>query len=223
MINEKDYEKLSYINIFRGIDKNRIKDLINCFSPQIIEKNKEEYIYMEGDTNIKLSIILDGSVAISKTDYWGREFLLAQLVELEIFGETFALLENQSIEVDVIATNKTRVLQIDLKHKENLKDTLLKERIKFKDNLLQVFAMKNHYLSRRLDNISQRKTRDKLLNFLLQQRNYWKQDSFRIPLNRQQLADYLCVERSALSLEMSKMKAEGLIDYNKNLFTLKEV
>lgn len=216
----KYYEKLSELNIFYRIEKDEIPNFLLSLYPTVREIKKGEYIYIEGDRDVKMSIVLSGGVELVKNDYWGREFLLAKLGDYEVFGETYALMSNMPIEVDVRTNKDSIILQIDISSRRVIDEKWLKQWNTLKENLLQIFAMKNYYLSKRLDVISQRRTRDKVLTYLLQEKRQKEKSTFTIPLNRQQLADYLCVDRSALSIELGKMQDEGIIKYEKNKFTL---
>ncbi len=219
---EKYYEKLSQLSIFNGIEIDKLPSYLLSLRAYAKEFKKGDYIYIEGDRDIKLCVILSGGVELIRNDYWGKEFLIAKLSEYDVFGETFALMRNAPIDLDVMASDDSLILQIDMKMLDFNYTKWLDENTILRDNLLNIFAMKNYYLSKRLKVISQRRTREKLIEFLMQQRLEKKASKFNIGMSRTQLADYLCVDRSALSIEMRRMKEEGIIDFNKRMIEIKD-
>jgi CRP-like cAMP-binding protein len=86
--------------------------------------------------------------------------------------------------------------------------------------MVRLLSYKNLELMKKINHITKRSTREKLLSYLSAEAKKQGSKSFLIPFDRQQLADYLCVERSAMSSELSKMRSEGLLEYQKSFFTL---
>lgn len=219
----KYYEKLSAIPIFKGIEKERLPDYLLNLKAYVTDFKKGDYIYIEGDRNIKLNIILYGKVELIRNDYWGNDFLIAKLEEYDVFGETFALMNDAPIDLDVLAVEDSLILQINLSMTKIQDRFWSKENTILKENLLNIFAMKNYYLSKRLKIVSQRRTREKFMEFLLQRRLEKGKNKFNIGMSKKQLADYLCVDRSALSTEMKKMKDEGIINFDKRIFKINDM
>ena len=218
---KKDFiSNLKNSSIFKTFSEKEIEIFLKSTKSLTKVFKKNSKILSEGDHTKNIFIILNGSISISREDYWGNTSVIAHFQELNMFAETFAFLENTPISVNVTATSDTRVLLIntDSIFSAEMENNSLKER--FIKNLILVFASKNHYLSEKIESLSQRTIREKLLTYLRQVSIDCGSQEFTIPFNRQQLADYLAVDRSALSSQISKLKEEGILDADKNCFRL---
>lgn len=201
--------------LFKGFTQEELNTFLTDINSFIKEYDKNETIYHSGTCIQSLGIVIEGSVQIEKNDYWGNKSILDVLGSGQVFAETYALMETEPLMVDVISTQKSRILFLNINNasKSDLYTKIL-------TNLLRVSTKKNLILSRRITFVSAKSTRDRLLTFLSYQSAVNKSSSFDIQLNRQQLADYLNVERSAMCAELSRMQNDGLIKYEKNHFTL---
>ena len=204
--------------LFQGIDTSIFTQLLN--DAQAFEKTYKEgsYLYTYGDELNHIGIVLDGVVQIIKRDYLGNITILGHFSTYDLFGESFAF-SSQKLQVDIYAEQDCHILWLPIKQLLALPQKSDEYQIILK-NLMMILSNKNLYLTRRIDVISQRSTKEKLLTYLYQQKQLQQQNIITIPLNRQQLADYLCVDRSALSYVLSQMKKEGILDYQKNQFHL---
>lgn len=182
------------------------------------EKNQT---ILSADNSVPLvGIVLEGSVAVLKDDFWGNRAILTKLTVGDIFAEAFACANLTEIPVNVIATEKTTVLFINyLKVTQSTPAFDAQSQLML--NMLTLLARKNIFLTQKIEHLMKRSTREKILSFLSEQATLSGQASFDIPLNRQELADYLAVDRSALSKELKKKKKEGLIYFNRHHFELK--
>jgi CRP/FNR family transcriptional regulator, dissimilatory nitrate respiration regulator len=191
-----------------------------------IEKHKELHPYLETktfkknsiiyhiqDVPNKIGIILEGGANIETIDYLGNTTILNHIQQDEIFAESYAL-SHTPMAVYVIATQDSIIQFLDIKALDICPELQKK--------LLMVATQKNIMLSQRIFHTSNKSIRARVLSYLSYLSIQKDSLSFQIPFNRQQMADYLNVERSALSKELSKMKKEGLLDYNKNRFLLKK-
>lgn len=206
--------------LFKEIPKHEISNLLPCLKKRIAKYQKNEIIYHAGDLIDSLGIILSGSVSIEYNDVWGNKSILDKLGVSQVFAETYACLPNEPIMVDVVANENTKILFLKISailgvcaHGCSCHNKLLR-------NLLITGAQKNLILSQRIFHNSSKTIRGRLFSFLSFQSKKHAKKEFRIPFNRQQLADYLNVDRSALSNEISKMQKEGLIKVKKNHFIL---
>ena len=156
-----------------------------------------------------------------KEDFWGNRNILARIQPSELFAESYAIAAHQVLGVSVMTDEGAVVLFFHMG--EFLAPTAEPDKLsgQILRNLLQVVTQKNLQLNAKLTHLTQRTTREKLLSYLSEESLRQGRSEFDIPFNRQQLADYLCVERSALSAELGKMQRDGLIEFRKNAFSLK--
>lgn len=218
----KKYLKLlSETKIFEGISENEMEAVLQYLAAVTEVYQKGEYIFRRGEKIFHIAIVLEGEICIQKEDYWGNLSILNKLSEGEVFGEVYACLGDERMLNSVVAAKKSEVLFLDV-HKifaPNTDAQIFRSRLI--ENLLSVMALKNQVLARKLEHMSQRTTREKLLSYLSEQSVKEGSSSFLIPFNRQQLADFLALDRSAMSRELCKMQDEGIIQFHKNHFTLK--
>lgn len=217
--------------LFAGIAEEDFENLLTFLNAQSSSFSKGETVLHAGSLVTKLGIVQEGRVQIENTDFWGNKTIIDSLGEGKIFAETYAL-TLVPLKVDVVATQDSKILFLDVSRIESGNETLCsKDCNKCKNyfsqiiskNLLSVAVKKNLRLSSRIFHTSSKTIRGRLLSYLSSQVPHGTPNAeFDIPFDRQQLADYLEVDRSALSAELSKMKADGLIDYWKNHFKLLE-
>ncbi len=206
--------------LFKDIDSCDIPDMLQCLSSVRKSFRKGEYIYRMGDLKVALAMLLEGELHINTEDYWGNQTILSEIRPGQIFAETYALAPDIPLAVNVIALSDCTVLLMNagniLRACPNscaFHQTLIQ-------NLAEILASKNLMLTGKLEHMAQRTTRNKLLSYLSFQSIQAGSSHFEIPFNRQQLADYLAVDRSAMSSELSKLQKEGLLKVDKNRFTL---
>ena len=204
--------------LFSGMDAQQARRVLEALSPRIRAYARGETICRAGETVSALSVVLAGRATIELCDAWGNRRIIERLEPGEVFAEAYACLPGEPLMVSVTADEPTRVMQVEMSRLLAGGHGLAPEQALLVTNLLRTMAKKNVTLSQRMMNISARTIRARLLSYLSQQAIRAGKKRFSIPFNRQELADYLGVERSALSAQMSKMKEEGLIDYRKNEF-----
>lgn len=214
-----DILKLS--KLFAGIKENEIKDVLLSLSAVKRNYRKGEYIFRAGEHISSVALLLEGSVHIQREDYWGNLSILNKVFKGEIFGEAYAVSGSCTILNNVVAVENSVILFLDF----NRIFTVSPSECKFYPALIQNFfamlAEKNRMLAQKLGHMSQRTTREKLLSYLSEQSIKSGSPSFDIPFNRQQLADFLSVDRSAMSNELCKMRDDGLLCFNRNHFILR--
>lgn len=210
---------LSTIPLFAGVEKDDITKMLDCLNA--IKKNykRSEYIKHEGDDIEYLGIILEGSIQIFKYDYDGNRNIISTFNKGDMFAEAFICANMPKIPVNIIAINDCTILYIHKDHFLNPNHncpfhTLLTR------NLLRIVSMKNLHLNQKLDYLSRKTTKDKLIAYLLDQSRINNSTEFTIPYDRQGLADYLGVERSAMALVISSLVKEGLIQTKRSYFKL---
>ena len=204
--------------LFRGIAFSDLEKMIGCMSPAIKRYGKGDVILAAGDTADFIGLILSGSAKIKKEDGEGRTAILAELKESEAFGEVFACAGISHSPVTVQAAENAEVMFFDYRKVITSCPSVCPFHAKLIENVLRLVAEKNLMLARRMDIISKRTTRDKLLSFFDAYRGASKK--FIIPFDREELAQYLCVDRSAMSNELGRMRRDGLIKFRRNAFEL---
>lgn len=216
------WEVIKNSRLFLGIKEEEIEAVLECLSAEVRFYQKGEFIFQIGESISEVALLLEGSVSIQKEDYWGNLSILNEISKGEIFGETYAVLENDIIINNALAVTNCKVLFFPFFHIFKMCSSPCNFYIQLIQNFLAVIAFKNKMLAQKLEHLSQRTTREKLLSYLSEQSVKAGSSSFTIPFNRQQLADFLSVDRSAMSNELSKMKQEGKIDFYRSYFILKQ-
>lgn len=217
---KKYLDLLKTVSLFEGIGVNEIETVLSCLSAEIVSYGKKQAVFLEGDSVGKVGIVLSGSVEVVKEDFYGNKNIVALLSEGQLFGETFVCSDIKEMPVSVICVTDCVIMLIDYRKLVTTCSNACAFHGNLVKNMLRIVANKNILLNQKLEFITKRTTREKLLAYLSAQAKKAGSSSFCIPLNRQQLADYLAVERSAMSAELSKLKKDGVIDYKKNCFKL---
>ena len=203
--------------LFSNIKESEIQDVLNFLNASEHQYSKGETVFHSGTVINQIGIVLEGRIQIENTDFWGNKTILDSLGEGKVFAETYAL-TNVPLMVDVTATQDSKVLLLQTDNLGTGSGDISQIITK---NILAISMKKNLHLSQRIFHTSSKTIRGRLLSYFSSQvPRVTPKAEFDIPYDRQQLADYLEVDRSALSAELSKMKADGLIDYWKNHFKL---
>ncbi|HJA35266.1 MAG TPA: Crp/Fnr family transcriptional regulator [Firmicutes bacterium] len=206
--------------LFQGIAPKELEQMLECLGASARQYGKGQTIYHVGETVEQMGVVVTGSVHVVQDDVWGNRSIWAQVGPGQVFAETYASLPGEVLNVGVEAVEETQVLFLDVGRVLQVCPGGCPFHSRLLRNLLQVMALKNLNLTRKISHITPRSIRERMLAYLSNEAVRQGTMDFRIPFNRQQLADYLSVDRSALSAELSKMKREGLLDYQKNHFML---
>lgn len=166
-----------------------------------------------------MGLVLAGSVHVVREDFWGRRDIIAELSPGETFAESFAC-TGAPLNVDVLANGDCAALYIDMSRALSSCSSACEFHARLIRNLIGAFAASNLRLNEKIAHVTRRSTREKLLSYLSAQARRAGSACFESPLNRQQLADYLAVDRSAMSAELGRMRDEGLIRFKRSRFTL---
>lgn len=200
--------------LFQGFTEEKIESTLKALKAQRKRFKRGVFVYHEGQRNVKAAIVLAGSLHIIKEDFWGNRSILAEVEKGDMFAETYSCIGTEPLGVSVMANEDCECLFMDF---QQLADAQILA------NIIRILASKNLFLTKKVEFVSQRTTRQKLLAYLSEEGRRKKSAEFEIPFNRQQLADFLAVERSAMSAELSKLQKEGILEYRKNRFLLKEL
>lgn len=215
-----DFALLSHTPLFAGVAPQEIEAMLACLDTERRHYTKGQIILRSGDTVRSMGIVLSGRVLIEKTDLWGNATVLDSVGPGQIFAETYACTPQEPLMVDAVAAESAEVLFIQVARVLEVCPSSCAHHHTLIRNLLALSAQKNLLLSRKIFYTAPKTIRARLLSYLSDQAIRCGRRSFTIPFNRQQLADYLNVERSALSNELSKMQQDGLIETERNYFRL---
>ncbi|MDR1815601.1 MAG: Crp/Fnr family transcriptional regulator [Clostridiales Family XIII bacterium] len=194
--------------------------MLDCLGCTQRAYEKGATVFFEGDAISEIGLLVRGRLHLVKSDVWGNESIVAELVPPEMFGEAVCCGGAGRLPVSVVAKEASEVLFLGYKKIVTTCPSACTFHAKLIRNMIGILAEKNILLSQKMEHITQRTTKEKLLSYLGEIARQRGSKSFDIPFNRQELADYLSVERSALSAEMSKLRKAGVIDYRKNHFAL---
>mgnify|MGYP001025194655 FL=1 len=215
-----DFIGLSKTALFRGATPQEVETMLTCLGAETRQFPKGEMIYRTGDVVTSLGVVLSGSVLIENDDLWGNTTVLDSIGPGQIFAETYACASGEPLMVNVVAAEPTEVLFLNVDRVLRVCSHACDHHSKLIRNLLSISAQKNLNLSRKIFHTASKSIRGRLLSYLSYQAVRRGSRSFVIPFTRQQLADYLNVDRSALSNELSKMQKEGLLRVDRNQFEL---
>lgn len=205
--------------LFRGMDENEIKECLYSLQAADRKYRKGSIILHAGDLTERMGLVLSGSVTIESNDLWGNCTILSHVGKGQFFAETYALLHEEVMLVDVRANEDTEILFLNVSGiLGKLPPSSWKE--KLTRNLLIISAHKNLTLSGRSFHTSPKSARGRILSYLNTVSLQKHSDEFDIPFDRQQLADYLNLERTNMSKELTRMKQDGIIECRKNHFRL---
>lgn len=206
--------------LFDGIDPRDRNAMLDCTGYHIGTYRKGDIVAFEEENIKHIGIPLTGSVDMIKEDLWGNKTMLVRTHKGDLFGETFACSEDNLSMVTFIVSEDAKILFMPFDRVMHSCTMACEFHHKLIMNMVRIIANKNRDLIRKADVISKRTIREKLLAYLSIYAQTQKSRYFEIPLGRVELAEYLCVDRSAMTRELVKMKADGLIDYDKNCFRI---
>lgn len=215
-----NYQKLSQTSLFQGMTPEETEAVLNCLGAEKKTYEKDEIICHMGDTVTSLCAVVSGSVLIENDDVWGNRTILDRVGEGGIFAETYACVPGEKLMVNVSAAEPSEILFLNVGRILKTCPSSCSHHSRLIRNLLAVSARKNLNLSRKIFHTSSKSIRGRLLSYLSWQAVQYGGPEFDIPFNRQQLADYLGVDRSALSSELGRMQRDGLIKVKRSHFCL---
>lgn len=217
---KKYFKILKKCPLFDQINDEDLIKLLTCFGAKVDFFDKKYTIFSEGSPTRYIGIVLSGSAQIIQIDYNGNRSILSNVGPAEMFAEAFACAGIRSMPVSVIAQEPSEIMLIDSEHILHTCSNNCGFHRQIIFNLMRDLAKKTIIFHQKIDVISKRTTREKLMAYLSLQAKKAESNRFEIPFDRQELADYLEVERSGLSAEISKMKKEGIIDSYKSYFEI---
>lgn len=217
---EKYVSVLKRTQLFAGVGDEEITSMLSCLGARLYTYKKGEYVLRQGEHISDIIVLVEGNLHIQKDDYWGNRSILGQIAIGEMFGEAYIAPESGALINDVVAVNDSAVVFFDVRRIITTCSSACHFHAMVVQNMFFAISDKNRKLVQKLGHMSKRSTREKLISYLSEEAKRHNSSSFNIPFNRQQLADFLSVDRSAMSNELCKMRDEGLIEFDKNKFRL---
>lgn len=206
--------------LFDRIDAADLEPMLQCLGARRRSFPKGAYVFRVGDRTASMGMVLEGSVRLEKEDYWGNRSILASFGPGQSFAEVYACEPDLVLDINVVAAEDAAVLLLDVGRITSMCPSSCAFHARLIRNLLGIIAKRTHALTRKIEHTAKRTTRAKLLSYLSDQAERAGSNRFSIPFDRQELADYLSVDRSAMCAELSRMKKDGIIDYNRNRFEI---
>lgn len=214
--------KLSQAPLFSGIKSEDLANMLQCLGARQRSYARQEWVVQAGERPEEIGLLILGRVQLLQEDYIGNRHILAELSPYSLFGEAYVCARNASFPLSILAVEASDILFLDYHRIFTTCSASCRFHAQLIANMLAILAENNIYLNRKLHHLSRRSTRDKLLSYLYEHAAQAGSNRFTIPFNRQELADYLCVERSAMSAELGRMRSDGLLDFERNQFVLYE-
>ena len=205
---------------FQGMTEEEILSVLHCVNATVQHKEKDEYILRVGDSTESMGLVLSGSVLVLQEDLWGHRNIIHRIGPGEYFAEPFAATAGSVLNVSVVADEDSRIMLLNMERFLKTCPNACAHHSRMVRNLVSVMAKRVLDLNEKLTHMAKRSTREKLLSYLSAESMRQGKLAFTIPYDRQQLADYLSVERAAMSVELSKLQKEGLLKTNRNHFEL---
>ena len=216
------YEPLKICPLFEHIHADDFQPLFHCLQARVRSAGKDELLFSAGERPEYIGVVLSGSIYIIQEDYWGRRSILSAVEPGGIFGEAFACSKTDFLPVSVIVRSDCQILLISHERLLNPCASSCSFHIRLIQNLVKILAQKNIGLTQKIKHVSGKTTQEKIMSYLSSCAASAGNNMFEIPFNRQEMADYLSVERSALSSVLGKMREEGLIEFHKNKFRIRK-
>lgn len=206
--------------LFSGTSEEEISAMLHCLNATVITRQKGSYIIRAGEHTGFMGLVLEGCVLVIQEDIWGHRNIMDRVTPGESFAESYAASKDSVLNISAVADTDCRILSLDINRVLSVCPTACSHHNRVVRNLVSAIAQKNLKFNEKITHMSKRSTKEKLLSYLSSESQRQGSLSFTIPYDRQQLADYLCVERAAMSAELSKLQKAGLLEYNKNHFVL---
>lgn len=207
--------------LFSGIAEEELEPMLSCLEARREAFPKDAFLLRVGDTAESVGIVLSGSIIIIQEDIWGNRNILSKAGQGQVYAASFACAPGAVLNVSVVAETPVTVMLLNIRRVLTVCSSACEHHNRIIRNLLAELAEKNLLQNEKLTHMGQRTTRSKLMSYLSAEAQRLGRYEFDIPFSRQQLADYLAVERSGLSLELGKMQKDGLLEFHKNHFVLK--
>lgn len=195
---------------FKGLSDREILSILQCVNATTISRKRDSYIFRAGDSTEVMGLVVSGGVLIIQEDLWGHRNILSKCHAGDFFGEPYAASPGAVLNISVVADEDCEIILLHVQRLLTSCPTACEHHQKLIRNLVSVLANKILILNDKITHVGKRSTRDKLLSYLSAESIRQSSLSFDIPFVRQQLADYLCIDRAAMSTRYQNYKKKGL-------------
>ncbi len=217
---EKYFAQLREVPLFRGLTEQEIGGMLKCLNAYIRDYEGGSSVFKAGQKVGSVGVVLEGSVQVVREDVHGNRIIMAEWGPKELFAEAFAPAEVEEIPVSVFASGNSKILFVDFKRIVTQCSSHCEFHSILIRNMMKALARKNIMLANRIDILGKRSIREKLLAYFWAQAKTHEKSRISLPFNRNELADFLCVDRSAMSRVLGELQREGVIRFKKNVFEL---
>lgn len=217
---EKFFDILSTCPLFEKVGRENYGKMLRCFGARVVSVKKGSAVFHEGQIPSNVGIVLTGAVQTVQDDYFGNRSILSMASPGQLFAEGFACAGVDAMPVSVVASADSEIMLIDCSHIMTICHNVCAFHNQMIRNLLHSVAKSNLLLNQKIEILSKRTTREKVMAYLLSEAKIQGSDEFTIPYDRQELADYLGVERSAMSTVIGQLRDDGIILVNRRHFQL---
>ncbi len=197
--------------LFEGIEGEALEEMLRCLGAKRVAMERGQTVFAQGGAARQFGVVLSGAVQVRQTDYFGNQTILAQMGEGEIFGEAFVLAGMERYPVEVACQARGEALLLGAEPLRAACPRACASHARLTQNMIAVLAGKNVRLMTKARILSRRTTREKLLAYFSQLARETGSRRLRLPFSRQELADYLCVDRSAMTVELMRLRDEGVV------------
>lgn len=206
------------IDLFENVQNSEVLELLKCIGIKTKVFRKNAFILKAGSKIDYLAVILGGNAIMSKTDSFGKQTIIEELKMNDIFGHNIVCCGLDKSPIDVVAQNECEVLFLPFEKVVTPCEKLCPYHLQLIKNVMKMISKRNSLLNDKIDIIGQKTTRDKIMALLETYHN--GQKVFSIPYSREEMAKFLCVDRSAMSRELCRMRDEGILKFSKNHFEI---
>ena len=217
----RDVSKYLTFPLFQSIEEEHVKEMMICLNAHVRRYNKGQFILFDGEDVSHMGIVIQGLVHMMKEDVWGNQTLLTYMSDGDFFGESFAMCRETNSFVSFLSASDTEILFLGTRHILTPCKNNCAFHQRLARNMFDLLGQKNIRLMEKIEILSKATLREKILAFLSMQAQRQDSKYILLSLSRAEMANYLCTNRSAMIRELSAMRADGLIDFDKNTFVLR--
>ena len=217
---KQNLKVLMMTSLFQDVSENDLEAMLSCLGAAERKYRKNDVILLAGTKVTSVGIMVEGHAQITRDDAEGNRAILSELEKADLFAEAYVAAGSMEIPVTVIATTDCRIVWIPFSKIVGMCSTACDFHRTLVQNMMRVIAMKNIMMNEKMRILSCKTTKEKLITYLSDYSERVGKNKFKIPFTRNELADFLSVDRSAMSRELSRLRDEGFLNYHKNEFEL---
>ncbi len=217
---KENLKTLKMSSLFQGVEDNDLEAMLSCLGATDRKYRKNDVILLAGTKVTSVGILIEGNAQITRDDAEGNRAILSDLEKADLFAEAYVAAGSMEVPITVIATSDCRIVWIPFNKIVGTCSNACGFHKTLVQNMMRVIAVKNIWMNEKMRILSCKTTKEKLITYLSDYSERVGKNKFKIPFSRNELADFLSVDRSAMSRELSKLRDEGYLNYHKNEFEL---